>query len=353
MSEKLSPMIKGLAPGLTELGKIKIGMKGHMMKSRQGNEFQPPQKLDHFRITTLERDDTGNYIVDQAIHDMIAEETGQAADHITRIPIMFLFDDINLNFQSRYVCFKGRTQFCTGDGEKANRTDVKEAVTCPCERSAFDYVGTEKCKMNGVLSCIIRGANSIGGAWKFRTTSVNSIQGVYSSLVLLSKTTGGMLAGIELDLVLVPKAATSPDGKAQTIYVVGVAFTGGSMRELRDASLKLIESDAHYRDQMRLLESNVKDVLTADIEEGEEDAYIEEFVPENVEGYVAPETKSPPKLDLNAAVEIAAGESADESADEGTTGVADEPETEEATQQTPAENTPSGPVEDAEFEDIF
>ena len=54
-----SLIIKGLAPGLTERGKIKIGEKGRMIQSQRGTQFQPPQKLDHFRITTLYRGPDG------------------------------------------------------------------------------------------------------------------------------------------------------------------------------------------------------------------------------------------------------------------------------------------------------
>lgn len=48
-------MLRNLAPRLAERGKIKIGIKGAKVTSRSGNEFQPPQKLDHFVVTTLER----------------------------------------------------------------------------------------------------------------------------------------------------------------------------------------------------------------------------------------------------------------------------------------------------------
>ena len=48
--------IKNLTPRLAEWGKIKIGAKGKMKTSNQGKQFAQPQKLDHFIITTMERD---------------------------------------------------------------------------------------------------------------------------------------------------------------------------------------------------------------------------------------------------------------------------------------------------------
>ncbi len=66
-----SLIIKGLSPGLPERGKIKIGYKGKTITSAKGNEFQPPKKLDHFFVTTLERDKDGNFKHDKAIHKVI------------------------------------------------------------------------------------------------------------------------------------------------------------------------------------------------------------------------------------------------------------------------------------------
>lgn len=100
--------IKGLMPGLVERGKIKIGIKGRTTESGRGKEFQPPQKLDHFIVTTLQRAPDGNFVRDEAVHARIG-------DRPTEIPIRLLYDDSELDFQSRYVCFRGKTMWCSGD----------------------------------------------------------------------------------------------------------------------------------------------------------------------------------------------------------------------------------------------
>ncbi len=54
-------MIKNLTLQLNEAGKIKIGRKGKQITSAQGNEFRPPEKLDHFQLVTTEKDTEGDF----------------------------------------------------------------------------------------------------------------------------------------------------------------------------------------------------------------------------------------------------------------------------------------------------
>lgn len=153
--------------------------------------------------------------------------------------------------------------------------------------------------MNGVLSCIIRGGGSVGGVWKFRTTSFNTIQGITSSLFLIRKITGGWLAGLDLDLVIVPKTASSPDGKTQTIYVVGVEYIG-DMTELRDAGLKLVKATAAHSEQMKLLETSAVNMISEALEEDTPSA-VSEWYPQNDPNYVEPEKAT---IDLDEKTEV-------------------------------------------------
>lgn len=217
-------MIKGLIPTLPERGKIKIGTRGEMRKSARGTEFQPPQKLDHFVVTTLQRGDDGNFIPDETL-------MARLGDKPTEIPVRLLYDDPALNFPTRYACFVGRSLWCSGDGEVAIRapatpTGQPQQVDCTCERADPAYKGNDKCKMNGSLSVLIEGAGGIGGVWKFRTTSYNSIVGIMSTLAFIRSMTGGVLANIPLKLKVQPKQAAAPDGNPVTIYVVSLEFDG-------------------------------------------------------------------------------------------------------------------------------
>jgi len=272
--KKLSKNIQTLSPALMEAGKIKIGRKGQTRKSSGGKEFQLPEKQDHFTITTLEKDDTQNFKKDTAIH----KELG--GDKLKRIPIMLLFDDIEGNFQSRFARYEGKTCVCSGDGEIAYEGDKE--IECPCEKSAPDYKAKDKCKMNGTLSVMIRNVNKFGSCWKFRTTGFNSIQGLFSSLALIKNMTGGVLKGIDLDLVISPKTAVNPTtGKPVTIYVVGVEYAG-TMQELKLAGIETLKLDSDQRKQLQLLESNPPNLLEDD--DPPEDI-VDEFYPENADGF--------------------------------------------------------------------
>lgn len=281
--------IKGLVPALPERGRIKIGIKGAMRKSRNGNEFQPPQKLDHFIVTTLDRQEDGNFLRDEAIHAVIGDKP-------TDIKVRLLYDDPSLNFPTRYAAYKGRQLWCSGDGETASRMDDdnkgRSNVKCTCFRQDPEYKGADKCKMNGVLSTLIDGAGGIGGVWKFRTTSYNTIVGIMSSMAFLRQITGGPLANLPLTLQVRPKQATDPEGKQQTIYVVGLEFPG-DMEELQNRGHQIALDRAtthisivHIEDEARRLLSYAP--VNVPLPGDDESDVIEEFYPEQVTGQTAP-----------------------------------------------------------------
>lgn len=216
--------IKNLIPSLPERGKIKIGMKGPVRKSRDGKEFQIPQKLDHFVITTLTRGQDGNYIPDGSMIELLGEKPKE-------LPIRMLYDDPTLNFPTRYAAYQGQKLFCSGDGEVAQQlirleATERKAVQCPCFRQDPSYTGKDKCKVNGALSVIIDGAGGVGGVWKFRTTSYNSVVGIMSSMMFIKSITGGPLANLPLTLAVRPKQVADPAGNQQTVYVVQLEYKG-------------------------------------------------------------------------------------------------------------------------------
>jgi hypothetical protein len=254
--------IKNLSAGLVERGKIKIGNKGAVRQSQGGNSWQAPQKLDHFLITTTERGKDNNFLRDESLHEKLGDKPRD-------IPVVLIYDDIDLNFQTRYAAYAGKTLWCSGDGEQASRaqklTDGSvqyNPVSCPCERQAPTYQGKDKCKINGTLSVMIRGAEAIGGVWKFRTTSYNSVVGVMSSLALIKRVTGGPLAGIPLVMTLTPKTVQDPiQGSQQTIYVVGVEFRG-NIEKLQDTGHQLMLSQSKHNLKIEHIEQEARTLLS-------------------------------------------------------------------------------------------
>jgi len=272
-------MVKNLVPSLAERGKIKIGIKGKMIKSRGGKEFQPPQKLDHFLVTGLQRGPDGNFLRDQEVHQLLGDKPRV-------IPIRLLYDDITLNFACRYTCFQGRKLWCAGDGEvafRAGQNGQRQEIGCPCDRQKPEYQGNDKCKLNGVLSCLIDGVKGVGGVYKLRTTSWNSVTGILSSLALIQRITGGPLSGIPLNLVMAPKTVISPtDARVQVVYVCSIEYAG-TMPELQDAGYKLALGNATHYARIERIEEQAKAMLSSDPTHLDGDSasdVVEEFFPE-------------------------------------------------------------------------
>lgn len=293
--KKRNPMmIKNLCPGLREVGKIKIGNKGAERPTQGGGTFQMPQKLDHFLITTMERGRDNNLVVDRQLHEILG------GDNLKEIPVRLIYDDISLNFATRYICYYGKTVFCSGDGEVAQRlqSDKKtyQERQCPCERQdptfAGDVVngqvraGQGKCKINGILQVIIDGAQCVGGVWKFRTTSYNSVTGIITSLALIQRITGGRLAGIPLVMTVSPKSVVNPlDQKQQVIYVVGLEYRG-TVETLRATGYQIAMDEAKHGISMQRIEQDALLMISHTPHGGLGDDsatdVIEEFYPEQM-----------------------------------------------------------------------
>jgi hypothetical protein len=292
-----SPIIRNLLPGLTEIGKIKIGRKGELRKTNDGREWRVPVKLDHFVVTTLERDKNDNFVIDERIMKLLGENQ-------KRIPMRLLYDALELNFLSRYSCYHGKTLWCSGDGRGAFRTNaqgIKEPVTCPCGREQPGYKGPEKCKMNGALSCIIDGADVVGGVWKFRTTGYNSTVGIMSSLLLIQAMSGGLLAGLDLDMTIQPKVGTDPDGKSVTIQVVGIQFRG-SIQALHKKALEIASSNADFRIRLANVEVEARKMIGVDAELIDQAAdIVEEFHPDQEPAPQLVDPTKPPVVALQPA----------------------------------------------------
>lgn len=259
--------IKGIVPQLCECGKIKIGIKGKVTQSRKGTSFRPPQKLDHFVVTTMQKTN------DDLVEDK--EIMAKLGDHCTEIPVMLLYDDPELNFVTSLAYYDSAACQCRGNGEIAINADGKQ-ITCDPETCQNATAG--KCKPNGVLSVILQGAPRVGGVWKFRTTGWNSIRNLMSSIEFIYGLTGGRLAGLPLVLTLQPKTTVIPGTKTTTtIYMVNLEFKG-SMGQLMNSAVTRYITD----DKMARLEAKAAEMLALPESAEECKDVQEEFYPETV-----------------------------------------------------------------------
>jgi len=289
-------MIKNLIPRLAETGRIKIGEKGEMKTSQGGKQFAQPRKLDHFLITTMQRDAAGRLMPDAGLIARLKPEGGK----ITEIPVRLLYDDIDLNFPTRYASYRGARCWCSGDGEAAFRLTGEngkyQEVSCPCERVNPLYTGQDKCKILGTLQVLIEGVDRIGGVWKYRTTSWNTVNAILSSLALVKTVTGGPLAGIPLHLVLSPKTVTVPTtGQSMLVYVVSLEYRG-TESQLADLGYEIARKRMEHRVKLEQIEEEARGRLLPPLQEPlqDQEETAQEFYPELVDTSTGPMASEPP-----------------------------------------------------------
>ena len=265
-------MIKTFVPGLKEIGKIKIGRKGAMKKSRAGNEYRPPEKINHFEVVTLHKNDNGDFIPDAAVMGLIGDDCKE-------LDVSLLYNDPTLNFFTRFNQYKGGKCICSGDGERAVNVDSKELK---CNPDTCPVFATKKCKPNGILSVVLKDAPRLGGVYKFRTTSVNSIRSILSSMFFIQSLTGGVLADIPLKMTIAPQSV-NPVGSptAQTIYVVNLEYPG-NMDDLHKQTIELMTRKAGMQKKIIEIEAHARIAIAApETKEDIQDAEYE-FYPETV-----------------------------------------------------------------------
>jgi hypothetical protein len=245
-------IIKGFQPSLKEIGKIKIGSKGEERPKAGGGTYRLPVKFDHFEIVSLQRDDKGDFI-----HDPVMNVLGESPKELD---CMLLFNDPALNFITRYNQYQGGKCLCQGDGEIARQVD---GTKVECNPETCQTFIAKKCKPNGILSVILTKSPRLGGVYKFRTTSFNSIRSILSSMFFLSNLTGGVLSMIPLKLTVSPMQVQPKDSmKPQTIYVVNIEFAG-TASELLQKTFEVQKYQSAMRENIIKLESTARAVLTA------------------------------------------------------------------------------------------
>lgn len=232
--------VKGITPKLIELGKIKIGIKGAEITSKGGTTFRPPQKLNHFVIVTTEKDGTGDFIPDTDLMDYLKKRPKAAVDdagNLVGIPVKLLYNDPDKNFPTRYAAYKGARLICQGDGEKGYEDGVEKK--CPCHRLGVN------CKINGVLTVLVDGQDTLGGCHKFRTTSINTVSSILGSLQLLHIATGGNVAFVPLEMVVKPKSTVLENGTQVLIYIVSLVFRG-DVKKLQEIAFKTVQEKSQF-----------------------------------------------------------------------------------------------------------
>lgn len=243
-------MIKGITPQLAEAGKIKIGGLGETRPTKAGGTFRMPVKYSHFVITSTMRSDEGDLIPDTALMEQLDRDDD---DQITALPIYLHSDVIDEVFPTAYACYVGKKLHCTGDGERAVRHELKrvnghqertgniKVIDCTCSYFT-DEQSKIRCKPHGTLHCslAIPGNAVAGSVYRWRTTSMISIQRMIGSLQSIIAVAGG-LRGLPLWLKL--EAVKVRDGST-VVYCCHVELRAKDMAEAQQLTLRAAEMRA-------------------------------------------------------------------------------------------------------------
>lgn len=266
--------LKYLNPRLAEVGKIKLGGLGEERTAKSGKKYRLPVKYDHFVITTTERDkSSGQFITDIELMKKMSEDLKPK-----EISIRLVYDEIDLNFYTTFACYQGKKLFCKGDGEKAER-EGKSGKCDPetCKLFQPDKDGKTRCKVSGILSCMISANPEFGGVYRFRTHSWNSVSNILASLQFIASETNGILKGIPFKLKMIKKT-TEEHGD---VNIVTIVLDGIEMQEMRRVALAEYANRKQLGIDMKAIESSAKQsgfLESIDTPEDIQDEYYPETV---------------------------------------------------------------------------
>ena len=261
---------KGLTIRFAEVGKIKIGGLGEKRTSKNNKEFRLPVRFNHFIVTTTEKGPDGNFMIDTAIMKKLAPEPKE-------IPIRLPFDDIDMNFYTTFSYYHGAKRVCWGDGRTATRrveNESEKIIECNPQKCPYlqpDENGQTRCKPSGILSCHIPISMEVGGIYRFRTHSWNSVSNILAALQYFAENTNGVLQGLPLKLKFLKKS-TQEHGN---VNVVTVVLDGIELAKMRELALEEYKNRLELNIDMQQLENKAKAIGFLDDKDDPEDVEAE------------------------------------------------------------------------------
>ncbi|KQB61307.1 phage capsid protein, partial [Acidovorax facilis] len=195
-------MLKGLALTPPVIGRIAIG------RVVEKNGRRLPEKDDEFTLTSQVQNKEG-----WVPHPVDAQLRKEPGAKLRSIPVRLLFDDPDLSLRANYTMFDRATgrPLCVGDGESCKRVTLSGMQSLPCPSPAVCPLAQDgNCKPYGRLHVRVEadGSTEAGtagdelGSFVFRTTGFNSIRTLSARLRYLFAVSGGLLAGLPLELRL-------------------------------------------------------------------------------------------------------------------------------------------------------
>lgn len=269
---------------LQRIGNIKMGMKGPEKKKQSGDgTYRIPMKLDHFIVTTMERDENDDWVPDSAAMKILGKKP-------TELPVFVPYDNPWAIFPHEFAWWTASRRQCHGNGEIAMRfrddSNEEFEMPCVCEKFTEEKV----CKKRGILNVMLEISGKIGGVHQLRTSSSNTIRNIKASLALLRTLTGGPLAGIPLTLTIQELKVHPPGAKgAVTIYVAGLEFRAdtslkiSTVAQLQGYAQTQVQARISVGTDIKALEVATESGLNAD-ESADGQDWEEEFLDPTAQG---------------------------------------------------------------------
>lgn len=212
---------KGLKPGRpfryskpdlvyapVELGTVRIGH----LEERENSAPRPVQD-DHFRITTLIRED-GRWLEDplqaELLNALPPAASRDAPAKLREIPIRLSYDSPDLVCRTRYEAFDNQTgrSVCasvgSGEARRLNDRGGIDDVKCTGPEGC-DFANSPgvRCKLLGRVHFEIEGqAPNVENNYIFRSASINSLRNLEARLARFWALFGGRLRGVPFRLLL-------------------------------------------------------------------------------------------------------------------------------------------------------
>ena len=271
-------MLKGLALTPPVIGRIAIG------KVVEKNGRRIPEKDDEFTITSQVQNKDG-WVVHPVDEQLRKQEPGAK---LRGIPVQLLFDDPDLSLRANYTMFDRATgrPLCVGDGERCKRITLAGMQGLACPGPAICPLGQEgHCKPYARLHVRIDtgepGDDDLG-SFVFRTTGFNSIRTLSARLRYYKAVSGGLLAGLPLQLRLRGKSTAL--SHRTPIYYLDLTLRKGVSLAAAVTAAKEQRSQmaAAGLDQQALDEAARCALALGEFEESPEEGVdvVEEFYPE-------------------------------------------------------------------------
>lgn len=227
-------------------------------------------------------------------HPVDAQLRKEPGAKLRSIPVRLLFDDPDLSLRANYTMFDRATgrPLCVGDGESCKRVTLSGMQSLPCPSPAVCALAQDgNCKPYGRLHVRVEadGGTEPGtagdelGSFVFRTTGFNSIRTLSARLRYLFAVSGGLLAGLPLELRLRGKSTTL--SHRTPIYYVDLTLRAGSnlAQVVALARQEREQQAALGLNQAALDEAARQGLALGEFEESEEEGIgvVEEFYPES------------------------------------------------------------------------